>query len=176
MICDGASGGVTYSVEGLPQGTYLDGDRIIVGNNTQSGNYILRITATDASGNIAQRIVNLAILVTATVSSTSSSSNSVNVGGLVDSNRNLGLNGSFTGNTGNGVYAISGSGTTVSGTYSLNTGYISGISPSGGSGNISPINGGSFPTERATGSNTPSSTSTTSAASTSFTNSTQRLQ
>lgn len=53
LLCHGANGRVTFLVDGLPSGTYLDGDRIIIGNNTNSGNYILRIRATDASGQVA---------------------------------------------------------------------------------------------------------------------------
>lgn len=145
MVCDGSIGSVTYSVEGLPQGTYLDGDRIIIGNNTQSGNYILRITATDSSGSVAQRIVHLAILVTSASSTISSSSNSINLSGFGN------VSSGSTGNTGSGIYVISGTGTTVTGSYTPNTGsttstYLNGLSNNGGPSLNSPNSESSFST------------------------------
>lgn len=53
LACSGSIGKVTYSVEGLPTGVYLDGDKIVVGANTEAGNYILRVKATDANGQVA---------------------------------------------------------------------------------------------------------------------------
>lgn len=92
LSVDGSNGQVSYSIEGLPTGTYLDGNKIIVGNTTQSGNYILRISATDSQGRVAQRIVNLGIIVTASVNTSSSvvsnnggaTSNNVNNNGVVN--------------------------------------------------------------------------------------------
>lgn len=53
LACSGATGKVSFVVEGLPTGVYLDGDRIVVGADTPAGNYVLRIRATDASGQLA---------------------------------------------------------------------------------------------------------------------------
>ena len=47
LKCEGAKGSVSYSAEGLPQGAYLSNDRIIIGVNTKSGNYNIKITAID---------------------------------------------------------------------------------------------------------------------------------
>lgn len=73
LSCAGANGRVTFAVSGLPAGSYLDGDRIVVGANSQGGNYILRIKATDASGQVAERLVNLVIVIVSGIGSTGNS-------------------------------------------------------------------------------------------------------
>lgn len=47
LDCKGVKGSVHYSAEGLPQGAKLKNDRIIVGVNTKSGDYNIKITAVD---------------------------------------------------------------------------------------------------------------------------------
>lgn len=61
LSCSGAQGDVNFEVEGLPEGGVLMGNYIVLGADVENGNYILRIRATDASGNIGEKIVNLVV-------------------------------------------------------------------------------------------------------------------
>ena len=62
LACEGAQGSVSYHVDGLPEGVRLEGDRLFVSSSASAGNYIIRIRASDESGQAAERILTLSIV------------------------------------------------------------------------------------------------------------------
>ena len=60
LFCDNARGNVIYHVDGLPKGTKLEGNLIIVNPDAKGGNFVLRIKAVDDAGSIAEQIITLA--------------------------------------------------------------------------------------------------------------------
>ena len=114
MTFSGANGNVKFNVDGLPNGVYLNGDTIVVSQNADSGNHIIKATATDSLGRVAERIVNLGIVVASESSSSSSSSSSSYASSTSDST----YTSSSTSSTGSGAfgnYGISGNSGSSSG-------------------------------------------------------------
>lgn len=62
VSCTGATGSVTYHVDGLPVGATFQGDHVIVPSRIAPGAYTLRITATDAFGHSTETIIRLTVL------------------------------------------------------------------------------------------------------------------
>lgn len=119
LSCSGANGRTTFNVAGLPARTYLDGDRIVIGQTAQGGNFILRITATDASGQVAERIVNLGIVLASSLdsgsSSTTTTTTSYNSGTTGSSSQFNGNNGFLINGIQSGTTGTTGTGGSISG-------------------------------------------------------------
>lgn len=124
LSCSGATGAVTFTVSGLPQGAKIVNNQLVVTAESKSGNYVLTIRAVDQAGNVAENIVNLSV-------------NSI-----------LGGN-SFTNNNGGNTNTNGGNTNTNGGNTNTNTN--GGNNPNGGNnnpngGNTSP-NGGNTVTD-----------------------------
>ena len=62
LNCKGAVGQINYQVDGLPTGAYLQANLIILSPSTAAANYVVRIRATDETGNYAERLINLTVI------------------------------------------------------------------------------------------------------------------